>query len=117
MAVLLTRDPTRSAVAAPSAVVWINGRRANVVAMNSDGRISTCDISRGRLQEGSYLAESSERSVTASESSSLVRAPHRLALERKYVAMFRRPDRLVDVEPAGPVSSEELVDRLRTLAT
>jgi hypothetical protein len=40
----------------------------------------------------------------------------RLALEREYVAMYRRPDRLVDVEPAGPVSSEDLVDRLRTLA-
>jgi hypothetical protein len=40
----------------------------------------------------------------------------RLALEREYVAAFRRPDRLVDVEPAGPVSSDELVDRLRTLA-
>jgi hypothetical protein len=41
----------------------------------------------------------------------------RLALERAYVARFRRPDRLVDVEPAGPAAMEELIDRLRELAT
>ncbi len=117
MAVLLTRDPTRSAVAAPSAVVWINGRRANVVAMNSDGRISTCDISRGRLPEGSYLAQVVRAIGDRQRVVILGPGFARLALEREYVAMFRRPDRLVDVEPAGPVSSEELVDRLRTLAT
>jgi hypothetical protein len=101
---------------APSAVVWINGRAAIVAAMSVDGRISTCEISRGWLPRSSYLAHvvraigDRQRVVILGPSSV------RLALEREYVAMFRRPDRLVDVEPAGLVSSEELVGRLRTLA-
>jgi hypothetical protein len=102
--------------AAPSAVVWINGRQAVVVAMSRDGRISTCEISRGWLPQPSYLAQVVR--VIGDRQRVVILGPSsvRLALEREYVALFRRPDRLVDVEPAGPVSSEELVDRLRTLA-
>jgi hypothetical protein len=116
MAGVQTLDPVQSAVAAPSAVAWINGREASVAMMSGDGRISTCQITRGWLPEGAYLAQvvrvigDRQRVVILGPSSA------RLALEREYVAMFRRPDRLVDVEPAGPVSSDELVDRLRTLA-
>ena len=51
-----TLDPAAREGVAPSAVVWINGREASVVAVSSDGRISTCDISRGWLPEQSYLA-------------------------------------------------------------
>ncbi len=40
----------------------------------------------------------------------------RLELEREYVAIYRRPDRIVDVEPAGAVNTEDLVERLRALA-
>lgn len=40
----------------------------------------------------------------------------RLALERDYVAIYRRPDRLIDVEPGGLFSPDDLVDRVRTLA-
>jgi hypothetical protein len=37
-------------------------------------------------------------------------------LEREYVAMHQRPDRLVDVEPAGHTTVPELLDRLQLLA-
>ena len=116
MAGVQSLDPVQSAVEAPSAVAWINGRQASVAMMSGDGRISTCEITRGWLPEGAYLAQvvrvigDRQRVVILGPSSA------RLALEREYVAMFLRPDRLVDVEPAGPVSSEELVDRLRTLS-
>ena len=40
----------------------------------------------------------------------------RLALEREYVAMYRRPDRLVDVEPGDALDRAELVRRLCELA-
>lgn len=109
-------EPVRSAAAVPSAVAWINERQASVAVMSGDGRISTCEISRGSLPEGAYLAQvvrvigDRQRVVILGPTSA------RLALEREYVEMFRRPDRLVDVEPAGPVSLEELVDRLRMLA-
>jgi hypothetical protein len=111
-----TFDPVQVSVASPSAVAWIDGPQASVAMMSGDGSISTCEISRGKLSEEAYLAQvvrvigDRQRVVILGPSSA------RLALEREYVAIFRRPDRLVDVEPAGPVSAEQLVDRLRTLA-
>jgi hypothetical protein len=108
--------PAACEAAAPSAVVWINGRQAVVAAMSHDGRISTCEISRGWLSQSSYLAQVVR--VIGDRQRVVILGPSsvRLALEREYVAIFRRPDRLVDVVPAGPVFREELVDRLRTLA-
>ena len=105
-----------TAAAAPSAVVWINGRQAVVAAMSLEGRISTCEVNRGWLSQAAYLAQVVR--VIGDRQRVVILGPSsvRLALEREYVAIFRRPDRLVDVEPAGPVSSEHLVDRLRTLA-
>src|SRR5947207_12400525 len=116
MAGVQTLDPRQSAVAAPSAVVWIDERQASVAMMSPDGRISACEISRGWLPEGAYLAQVVQ--VIGDRQRVVILGPSsdRLALEREYVAIFRRPDRLVDVEPAGPVSSEELLDRLRTLS-
>ncbi len=108
--------PAACEAAAASAVVWINGRQAVVAATSRDGHITTCEFTRGWLPEQSYLAHlvrvigDCQRVVILGPSSV------GLALERAYVATFRRPDRLVDVEPAGPISSEELVKRLRTLA-
>jgi hypothetical protein len=81
-----------------------------------DRRISTCEISRGWLPRPSYLAQVAR--VIGDRRRVVILGPssERLALEREYVAMYRRPDRLVDVELAGQVSPEELIDRLRTLA-
>ena len=102
--------------AAPSAVVWINGRQAVVAGMSHDGRISTCEITRGSMREEPYLAQVVR--AIGDRQRVLILGPStiRLALERDYVAMYRRPDRLVDVEPAGPFTPDELVDRVRALA-
>ena len=100
----------------PSAVVWINRRQAIVATMGSDGRVSTCEINRGLEPELPYLAlvvraiGDRERVVILGPSSI------RLALEREYVAVYRRPERLVDVEPAGSLQAKELVGRLHALA-
>lgn len=116
MTALQTVPRVEQATLAPSAVVWINGRQALVATMSRNRRVSTCEISRGSLPATAYLAQvvrvigDRERVVILGPSSV------RLALEREYVAEFYRPDRLVDVEPAGPMSVDELVDRLRTLA-
>jgi hypothetical protein len=101
---------------APSAVVWINGRQAVVAGMSRKGRISTCEVTRGWMPEQRYLAQVVR--AIGDRQRVLILGPSsiRLALERDYVAMYRRPDRLVDVEPAGPFSSDELVERVRTLA-
>lgn len=116
MAGTQTLSPTTRDPAAPSAVVWINGRQAVVASMNCDGRVSTCEIARGWWSQEVYMAHVVR--VIGDRQRVVILGPSsvRLALEREYVANFRRPDRLVDVEPAGPVSREELVGRLRTLA-
>ena len=107
---------TAGEASAPSAVVWINGRQAIVAGMGRDGRISTSEITRGSMREQPYLAQVVR--AIGDRQRVLILGPSsiRLALERDYVAMYRRPDRLVDVEPAGTFSPDELVDRVRTLA-
>jgi hypothetical protein len=116
MTALRTLDPVTPETVAPSAVVWINGRQAIVAMMSHDGRISTCEISRGWLPEPSYLAQVIR--VIGDRQRVVILGPSsiRLALEREYVAIFRRPDRLVDVEPAVAMDAAALVDRVRTLS-
>ena len=105
-------EPAAPETPGPSAAVWINRHRAMVAMMGHDGRISTCEISRGWLPQTQYLAQVVR--VIGDRPRVLILGPSsvRLALEREYVALFQRPDRLVDVEPAGPVDAETLVDRL-----
>jgi hypothetical protein len=106
-----TGDPV-----APSAVVWINGRVADVASINSDGSISTCEVDRGWWPRDVFLAQVAR--VIGDRSRVMILGPSsvRLGLEREYVALFHRPDHLVDVEPAGPISREGLLERLRGLA-
>ena len=99
-----------------NAAAWISGRQAIVATMATDGEIFTCEINRGQSPEPSYLAlvvhalGDRERVVILGPSSS------RLALEREYVAIYHRPDRLIDIGPVGVADSEALVARLRSLA-
>ena len=116
MAGIETRDPTARDVAPLSAVVWIDDSRAIVATMGDDGRVSTCEFERGWLPEVNYLAQvvrviGDRERVTILGPSSM-----RLLLERDYVTVFHRPERLIDVEPAGPVPVDDLVVRVRTLA-
>lgn len=116
MAATQALNPAAPEAATPSAVVWIDEQEAVVAAMSRDGIISTCEISRGWLPESSYLSQVVR--VIGARKRVVILGPSavRAALERAYVAIFRGPDRLVDVESEGPVSSEELIDRLRILA-
>jgi hypothetical protein len=107
-----------SAVAAVprSAVAWINGRHAMVARMTAEGRISTSSIERGLDAEWRYLIKvvhaigDQERVVILGPSSV------RLLLEREYVAIYHRPDHLVDVELGTAADEAMLIDRLRELA-
>ena len=99
--------------AAPSAVVWLNASQAIVAAWTQDGLVTTCELGRGSLPQATYLAQVVH--VIGDRQRVVILGPStiRLALEREYVAVFQRPERLVDVEPAGLVSPEELERRLR----
>jgi len=100
----------------PCAVAWIDDGHAKVVLMGPDGRISTRLVERGTHTEAAYLAEIVRAMGERERVVILGPGPTRLALEREYVAIHHRPDRLVDVEPAGHTTVSELVERLQTLA-
>lgn len=116
MTAVLTRDTVAPRTVAPSAAVWIDGRVAIVARVGDDGVVSTTEIERGTEPEAPYLAlvvhaiGDRERVLILGPSSV------RLALEREYVAIYHRPERLVDVEPAETMDAEALVLRLRGFA-
>jgi hypothetical protein len=91
MATAQVFNAAASETATPSAVVWINGRHAFAALMSHDGRVSTCEITRGWFTETAYLAQvvhvigDRQRVVILGPSSA------RLALEREYAAIFRQP--------------------------
>ena len=101
---------------APSAVVWINGREACVATLSFEGSLTTCEIDRGWLTEAAYLAQVVR--VIGDRERVLILGPSstRLALERDYVALFHRPERLIDVEPSARLSRDEVVELVRSLA-
>lgn len=100
----------------PSAVAWINDRGATVARIDGDGSISTQSVDRALQPEALFL-DFVVRAIGDRERVLIVGPdPARLALEREYVAIYQRPDRLIDVEPAGAVDPAGLVDRVRELA-
>lgn len=115
MAALQTVEPV-APPSVPSAVAWIDDNRAIVARMSGDGRTSICEVGRGGEPESSYLALVVRAIGDRDRVQILGPSSMRLALEREYVAIFRRPDRLVDVEPAGSMDREVIVERLRELA-
>jgi hypothetical protein len=112
----LLHEPEAQPNVSTAAVAWIDDQEALVARMGPEGRISTCGIVRGDEPEGDFLAQV-VRAIGDRERVVLLGPDaERLELEREYVLVYRRPDRLVDVEPAGRVDPEALVARLRELA-
>jgi len=110
------RDPGQARRPRPSAVVWINGRAAVIAATDVDGMVMLSTVDRGIRSELEFLATVVRRIGDRERVMIVGPGSTRLALEREYVAIHRRPDRLVDVEPAGSIDEEDLVGRVRALA-
>ena len=109
-------SPPAKQTTRPSAVVWIDGRGAIVARMDSDATVSTRNIERTLEAESLFLDPRGPRDRRPRAGTDPGSGSVRLELEREYVAIFQRPDRLIDVEPAGPVDEAELIDRVRELA-
>jgi hypothetical protein len=88
-----------------SAVVWIDERRASVATTAGSDGVTTVDIDRGIEPETQYLARVVHELLDRDRVTIVGSAPVRLALEREFVSISHRPDRLV----AAPL----LVDQLR----
>jgi hypothetical protein len=113
---LRTLDRVAGRDTLPSMVVLIDDRRAIIAAKDRAGRISTSEIVRVWRSESAFLAQVVGRLADCARVVILGPSSARLALEREYVAISHRPDRLVDLESGVPTSAEELVDRLYALA-
>jgi len=111
------RTPTVT-VSRPSAVTWVDDRHAIVARSVADDDVAVSEVTvrtGGDHPDTTYLARvvdeigAQDRLVILGPSST------RLALEREYVAIYRHPDSLVDVESAGPMGRDALVARLRSI--
>ena len=100
----------------PCAVAWIGDDWASVARMGPDGIISTSAIHRGAERESSYLELIARVLGDAQRVVVLGPSSMRLALERAYVALYRWPDRLIDLEHSEAIAEAELIERVRNLS-
>jgi hypothetical protein len=99
----------------PDAVVWVDDRHA-FVARSDGGGIATTEIRRVGQPEARYLARVVHE-IGDREHVMIVGAyPVKLALEREYVSISHRPDRIIPAPPAAQSSGAEILDRIERLA-
>ncbi len=101
-----------------SAFTWIDRRHAVVARTMPSGAIDVREIDlpddAARTEPAlTHIADiiGDRERVFISGSNGL-----RTELERRYVSIYRRPDRIVDVEPAEAMSRHQIIARLRELA-
>ena len=97
-----------------AAVVWLDQWHALVARRDHDVR-AIVGIDRDAESEHDYLQRVAEATEDCERLMILGPGEARLAFEREYVDLYRRGDRLLDVEASPGTSSAELMDRLRLL--
>jgi hypothetical protein len=97
-----------------AAVVWVDGWHA-LVARSEEGRRTVTEVDREASPVLDYLLRVARETDDCDLLMILGPGDTRLAFEREYVALYRRPDRLVDVEAAATTTPTDLMDRLRFL--
>lgn len=105
---------TMSATEPHAAVIWVDGWHA-IVARSEHGRRVITEVVRDADPEPLYLLRVARQADDCDRVMILGPDQTRLAFEREYVALYRRPDRLVDIEAAPSAKTVELLDRLRWL--
>jgi hypothetical protein len=100
----------------PSAVVWVDEKHAIVASTEPEGGITAGQIHRGPESETEYLAhvvhEIGDRPTVSIVGPSAVR----LALEREFVAISHRPERLVGIPMSARAAEAQILERMRRLA-
>jgi hypothetical protein len=97
-----------------AAVVWLDRSHA-LIARARQGLPAVTEIDRELELESNYLlriareAEGCDRVVIMGPDAS------RIAFEREYVALYRRPDRLIDVGNMPTAQPRDLVQQLRLI--
>ena len=98
----------------PAALIWLDRSHALVARARSGGTVVT-SVDRALDQEPQYLlrvaheAEDCDRVVVTGADAV------RVAFEREYVAVYRRPDRLLDGGAEDEPGPRAMAERLRLL--
>lgn len=100
----------------PSAVVWVDADHAIVASTEPDGGIATAEVDRGAGSEPEFLAHVVHEIGNKPTVSVVGPSSIRLALEREFVRISHRPERLVGVPAAARVVESEILARMRRLA-
>ena len=90
--------------------------RWHALVARSDHALATVtDLTRELETESEFLLRVARETADCDRIVIMGPGDERLAFEREYVAIYQRPDRLVDDEPATSATRFDLLDRLRVL--
>jgi hypothetical protein len=97
-----------------AAVVWLDRSHA-LVARGLEGHARITEVERASDTEPSYLLRIIHEAVGCDRLVVMGPDASRVAFEREYVSIYRRPDRLIDVGQVADPREADLVDALRLL--
>ena len=98
----------------PAALVWLDHWHALVARAYASGVLVT-EIDRAVETEPDFLFHVAEQAENCDRLVVMGPEASRAAFEREYVALYRRPDRLIDAGMELEPQPHELIDRLRIL--
>ena len=107
---------TVNAQTRPDAVVWIDERHAIIARREPEGQISTVEVRRLARPENRFVAQVVHELAGRGPVMVIGSEPIRLALERRYVAVSHRPDRLLASPARANDAGAEIVRGLDRLA-
>lgn len=107
---------TDKAQAQPDAVVWIDERHAIIARCEPEGQIATVEVRRLARPENRFVAQVVHEIAGQGRVMVIGSHPLRLALERRFVAVSHRPDRLVAAPPRARTAGNQIVQALDRLA-
>jgi hypothetical protein len=101
-----------------SAFTWIDRHHALVARTMPSGAIDVTELDLPGFEQDEAQTLTRVADLIGDRERVIITGPRavRTALERQYVAIYHRPDRLIDVEPDGPMTRRQLVERLHELA-
>jgi len=100
------------------AIVWIDSDRAVVARTTPQNTITSAVVPHAPKDRGKDphdLALVADMIGDCEEVLIMGPLSMRTALEREYVSIFHRPERIVDIETSHPLTEAEIVERLRRL--
>ena len=97
-----------------AAVVWLDRTHA-FVARAHDGRAKVTEVDRAFEPEPSYLHRIVREAADCDRLVVMGPDAARVSFEREYVALYRRPDRLIDIGQVVAPRECDLVEALRML--